>query len=84
MTSLSRQARKALLGKKVGMTQIFSEDGKWVPVTVLQAGPCAVLQIKTDGQDGYSSFQIGFDDRRKDAKRPQQVCFDKLGVNVSS
>ena len=82
MTSLSRQARKALLGKKVGMTQIFSEDGKWVPVTVLQAGPCAVLQIKTDDQDGYSSFQIGFDDRRKDAKRPQQVCFDKLGVNT--
>ncbi|MEE3230615.1 MAG: hypothetical protein VX272_06215, partial [Planctomycetota bacterium] len=64
------------------MTQIFSEDGKWIPVTVLQAGPCAVLQIKTEEQDGYSSYQIGFDDRRKNAKRPQQVCFDNLGVNT--
>ena len=82
MGSVSRQSRKALLGKKIGMTQIFSEDGKWIPVTVLQAGPCAVLQIKTEEQDGYSSYQIGFDDRRKNAKRPQQVCFDNLGVNT--
>ena len=82
MGSASRQSRKALLGKKIGMTQIFSEDGKWIPVTVLQAGPCAVLQIKTEEQDGYSSYQIGFDDRRKNAKRPQQVCFDNLGVNT--
>ena len=64
------------------MTQIFSEDGKWIPITVLQAGPCAVLQIKTEELDGYSAYQVGFDDRRKDAKRPQQVCFDKLGVNT--
>jgi large subunit ribosomal protein L3 len=82
MASVSRQSRKALLGKKVGMTQIFTEDGKWIPVTVLQAGPCAVLQIKTEEQDGYSSYQIGFDDRRKNAKRPQQVRFDNLGVNT--
>ena len=82
MGSVSRQSRKALLGKKIGMTQIFSEDGKWIPVTVLQAGPCAVLQIKTEERDGYSSYQIGFDDRRKNAKRPQQVCFDNLGVNT--
>ena len=82
MGSASRQSRKALLGKKIGMTQIFSEDGKWIPVTVLQAGPCAVLQIKTEERDGYSSYQIGFDDRRKNAKRPQQVCFDNLGVNT--
>ena len=82
MGSASRQSRKALLGKKIGMTQIFSEDGKWIPVTVLQAGPCAVLQIKTEEQDGYSSYQIGFDDRRKNAKRPQQVRFDNLGVNT--
>ena len=82
MGSVSRQSRKALLGKKLGMTQIFSGDGKWIPVTVLQAGPCAVLQIKTEEQDGYSSYQIGFDDRRKNAKRPQQVCFDNLGVNT--
>ena len=82
MVSVSRKSRKALLGKKVGMTQIFSEEGKWVPITVLQAGPCAVLQIKTEELDGYSAYQVGFDDRRKDAKRPQQVCFDKLGVNT--
>ena len=82
MVSVSRKSRKVLLGKKVGMTQIFSEEGKWVPITVLQAGPCAVLQIKTEEQDGYSAYQVGFDDRRKDAKRPQQVCFDKLGINT--
>ncbi len=51
---------KAILGKKVGMTQIFNEKGEVVPVTVIEAGPCFVTQIRTPEQDGYSAIQIGF------------------------
>jgi large subunit ribosomal protein L3 len=51
---------KALLGKKIGMTRIFTEDGEDVPVTVIDAGPCFVTQIKTEEQDGYNALQLGF------------------------
>jgi len=51
---------KGLLGKKLGMTQIFTEDGRKVPVTVVAAGPCVVLQVKTTEKDGYSAIQLGF------------------------
>jgi len=51
---------KGLLGKKLGMTQIFSEDGRKIPVTVIAAGPCVVLQVKTTVKDGYSAIQLGF------------------------
>ncbi|MDI6732849.1 MAG: 50S ribosomal protein L3 [Planctomycetota bacterium] len=54
-----------LLAKKLGMTQVFREDGNAVPVTVLQAGPCPVLQIKTVKTDGYNAVQVGFDSRKK-------------------
>ena len=54
-----------LLGKKVGMTQIYSESGKLLPVTVIQAGPCVVTQVKTVENDGYSAIQLGFDDKKK-------------------
>ena len=81
MASPSRKTRKALLGKKVGMTQVFTEEGKMVPVTVLQAGPCAVLQVKTEAKDGYSAVQLGFDDRRKAARKPQQAHYDAIGVH---
>lgn len=53
------------LGKKIGMTQIYSDDGKLLPVTLIQAGPCSVMQIKTVENDGYSAVQLGFDDRKK-------------------
>lgn len=53
--------KKGLLGKKLGMTQIFSEDGRKIPVTVVEAGPCVVLQKKTIERDGYTSVQLGFD-----------------------
>jgi len=60
-----------LLGKKVGMTQVYDESGKLLPVTVIQAGPCAVMQIKTTETDGYNAVQLGFDDikpsRRKNS-----------------
>ena len=53
-----------LLGKKIGMTQVFRDDGRIVPVTVIEAGPCSVLQVKTKDNDGYSSIQIGFDEKK--------------------
>ena len=52
--------KKALIGKKVGMTQIFDEEGKVIPVTAIEVGPCTVTQIKTVEQDGYSAVQLGF------------------------
>ena len=57
--------KKAILATKVGMTQIFKEDGSLVPVTVLQAGPCVVTQIKTVDNDGYSAVQVGFVDKKE-------------------
>jgi len=54
-----------LLGKKVGMTQIYNEEGCLLPITLVQAGPCSVMQIKTIENDGYSAVQLGFDDRKK-------------------
>jgi len=56
---------QGLIGKKVGMTSIFDENGKNIPCTVLQAGPCVVTQIKTIDRDGYSAVQLGFDDKKE-------------------
>ena len=72
---------KAILATKVGMTHIFNEDGVLTPVTVLQAGPCAVTQVKTVDNDGYSAVQVGFVDKReKLVTKPQKGHFDKAGV----
>ena len=57
--------KKAILATKIGMTQIFAEDGELIPVTVLQAGPCEVTQVKTVENDGYSAVQVGFQDMRE-------------------
>ena len=57
--------KKAILATKVGMTQIFNEDGSLIPVTVLQAGPCVVTQVKTMDNDGYSAVQVGFVDKKE-------------------
>ncbi|MCQ2508263.1 MAG: 50S ribosomal protein L3 [Dorea sp.] len=74
--------KKAILATKVGMTQIFSEDGTLTPVTVLQAGPCVVTQVKTVENDGYSAVQVGFVDKReKLVAKPQKGHFDKAGVS---
>ena len=74
--------KKAILATKVGMTQIFSEDGVLTPVTVLQAGPCVVTQVKTKDNDGYSAVQVGFVDKReKLVAKPQKGAFDKAGVS---
>ena len=74
--------KKAILTTKVGMTQIFNEDGVLTPVTVLQAGPCVVTQVKTVENDGYSAVQVGFVDKReKLVAKPQKGAFDKAGVS---
>jgi large subunit ribosomal protein L3 len=77
--------KKAILATKVGMTQIFNEDGTLTPVTVLQAGPCAVTQVKTVENDGYSAVQVGFVDKKekivnKDKSGKKEVIH-RHGVN---
>ena len=74
--------KKAILATKVGMTQIFNEEGVLVPVTVLQAGPCVVTQVKTVENDGYKAVQVGFVDKReKLVNKPAKGHFDKAGVS---
>ena len=74
--------KKAILATKVGMTQIFNDDGVLTPVTVLQAGPCVVTQVKTVENDGYSAVQVGFVDKReKLVNKPLKGHFDKAGVS---
>lgn len=73
--------KKAILGKKLGMTQVFSEDGRVIPVTVLEAGPCVVVQKKTEETDGYTAVQIGFGDKpERKVNKPLKGHFDKAGV----
>ena len=75
--------KKAILGKKIGMTQIFTEDGVLVPVTVIEAGPCPVVQKKTDEVDGYTAVQIGFSDKKeKRSNKPEKGHFAKANVPV--
>ncbi|MCI7813564.1 MAG: 50S ribosomal protein L3 [Robinsoniella sp.] len=74
--------KKAILATKVGMTQIFNDDGVLTPVTVLQAGPCVVTQVKTVENDGYSAVQVGFVDKReKLVNKPMKGHFAKAGVS---
>lgn len=73
--------KKAVLGKKIGMTQIFDENGKVIPVTVIEAGPCVVSQKKSVETDGYDAVQIGFGDvRPKLVNKPMKGHFDKSNV----
>lgn len=73
--------QKGIIGKKIGMTQIFDEAGKVIPVTVVEAGPCVVVQKKTVENDGYSSVQLGFGDiRDKNVMKPLKGHFAKAGV----
>ena len=74
--------KKAILATKVGMTQIFNEEGVLTPVTVLQAGPCVVTQVKTTENDGYEAVQVGFVDKReKLVNKPLKGHFEKAGVS---
>ncbi len=71
-----------IIGKKLGMTQIFSEDGKLIPVTVIEAGPCCVVQVKTIERDGYEAVKVGFIEERKEKNinKPLRGIFKKAGT----
>lgn len=70
-----------ILGKKLGMTQIYTEDGKAYPVTVVEAGPCCVIQVKTFDNDGYEAVKVGFlEVKEKKLKKPMTGVFKKAGV----
>ena len=75
--------KKAIIGKKIGMTQIFDENGKVVPVTVVEAGPCVVVQKKTSDNDGYEAIQVGFEEiREKLVNKPRKGHFAKAGTTL--
>ncbi|MHC4215549.1 MAG: 50S ribosomal protein L3 [Planctomycetota bacterium] len=71
-----------LLGKKVGMTQVYDESGKMLPVTVIQAGPCAVLQVKSTDSDGYNAVQLGFEDVKSSRRKKPQLGHSKKSNTV--
>jgi len=72
---------RGLVGKKIGMTRIYDIDGNVVPVTILQAGPCTVTQLKTQDNDGYDAIQVGYGERKqKHLSKPLEGHFDKAGV----
>ena len=73
--------QKGIIGKKVGMTQIFDENGKMIPVTVVEAGPCQVVQVKTEANDGYNAVQLGFGDKKANrVNKPEKGHFDKANA----
>jgi large subunit ribosomal protein L3 len=73
--------KKCMLGKKIGMTQIFNDNGLLIPVTVIEAGPCTVVQKKTTENDGYDSIKVGFIDvKEKSLNKPQKGTFSKVKV----
>ena len=71
---------EGLIGRKVGMTQLFGEDGKQLPVTVIQAGPCTVVEVRTQATHGYDALQLGFEPKKKNVTKPQAGHFKKAGV----
>src|SRR5574344_1288298 len=73
---------KGIVGKKLGMTQIFEADGRMIPVTVVEAGPCLVIHNKTEETDGYNAVQLGFGElKEKHTTKPMKGHFDKAGVS---
>tara|TARA_B100001093_G_scaffold331246_2_gene316262 strand:+ start:45666 stop:46283 length:618 start_codon:yes stop_codon:yes gene_type:complete len=71
-----------LIGKKIGMTSIFDENGKNIPCTIIEVGPCVVTQVRTEEQDGYSALQLGFDDKaEKRTSKAEQGHFKKAGTS---
>jgi large subunit ribosomal protein L3 len=74
--------KEGLLGRKVGMTQVFGEDGSHLPVTVIQAGPCTVTAVRSKATDGYDALQLGFETKTKNVTKPMQGHFKKLGVGA--
>ena len=75
--------KKGIIGKKIGMTQIFDEKGNVIPVTLIEAGPCAVVQKKTAEKDGYDAVQLGFvDAKEKHVNKAEKGHFEKAGVSL--
>jgi len=72
--------KEGLLGRKVGMTQIFGDDGNQIPVTVIEAGPCTVVGLRTKESHGYDALQIGFEPRKKNVSKPAAGVFKKLNL----
>ncbi|HBK67450.1 MAG TPA: 50S ribosomal protein L3 [Firmicutes bacterium] len=74
---------KGILGRKIGMTQVFNSAGRLIPVTVVEAGPCLVVQKKTEDKEGYSAIQLGFDEKKaKHTTQPMKGHFTKAGVKA--
>jgi large subunit ribosomal protein L3 len=77
----SEKMANGIIGKKIGMTRVFNEEGQAIPVTIIEAGPCSVVQVKTQDKDGYNAVQIGFEERRRDLfSLPLLGHFDKAKV----
>ena len=75
--------KKAIIGRKVGMTQIFTEEGKVIPVTVIEAGPCTVIQKKVAEKDGYDAIQLGFEDvKERKLTKPEVGHLKKAGTDL--
>jgi len=72
-----------LIARKRGMTQVFGDDGNVIPVTVLEAGPCTVVQVKTQASDGYEALQIGFEPKKKNVTKPMAGHFKKANIPAS-
>lgn len=79
---MAKAMKQGLIARKRGMTQVFADDGNVVPVTVLEAGPCTVVQVKTRATDGYEALQLGFEPRRKKVRKPMAGHFKKAGVGA--
>ena len=74
--------KEGLIGRKVGMTQVFTDDGSAVPVTVIQAGPCTVVGIRRKDKDGYDALQLGFEAKKKKVTKPEAGFFKKLNIGA--
>jgi len=80
---MAKAMKQGLIARKRGMTQVFGEDGSIVPVTVLEAGPCTVVQVKSRATDGYDALQLGFEPKRKKVRKPMAGHFKKAGVGAT-
>src|SRR2546422_1452833 len=72
--------KEGLIGRKVGMTQVFGDDGNHLPVTVIEAGPCTILGIRTKDTHGYDALQLGFGAKKKNVSKPAAGLFQKANV----
>jgi large subunit ribosomal protein L3 len=72
--------KEGLIGRKVGMTQVFGDDGSRIPVTVIEAGPCTVMAVRTKSADGYDAVQLGFQEKKKNVSKPAAGVFRTLNL----